>query len=168
MRKCIIQILFSIISFSSFAQETLLDILPLQNGIVTYSGVAKVDSLDKNALYLKAKKWFVSTYKSAKDVIQFEDKESGEITGKGNFKIAYYTRDPYISHNITITVKDGRYKYTITQFSYSDNQNEKFAIENFPNSWAGKKKLYLKIDEETKYLISSLEKHMKTNIKDDW
>ena len=111
MRKYFILVLFTLINSLAYSQETLLETLPVQNGIVTYSGVVNVDSLDKNALYLKAKKWFVTTYKSAKDVIQFEDKESGEITGKGNFKISYFTRDPYISHNISITVKDGRYCY---------------------------------------------------------
>lgn len=153
---------------SSQGQEKLLDILPLDNGSVTYTGVVQVDSIDKNTLYTRAKKWFVDNYKSAKDVIQLDDKETGEITGKGNFKINYYTRDPYISHTISIFVKDGRYKYLITNFSYSDNQNEKFTIENFPKSWAGKKKLYTKVDEEVNSIIVSIEKFMKTKPKDDW
>ena len=75
MRKYFILVLFTLINSLAYSQETLLETLPVQNGIVTYSGVVNVDSLDKNALYLKAKKWFVTTYKSAKDVIQFEDKE---------------------------------------------------------------------------------------------
>ena len=58
---------------------------------------------------MRAKKWFVDNYKSAKDVIQLDDKENGEITGTGNFKISYYTRKPYISHTISIFVKEGRY-----------------------------------------------------------
>ena len=86
--------------------------------------------------------------------------------GKGNFKINYYTRDSYISHTISILVKDGRFKYIITGFSYSDNQNDKFTIENFPKSWFGKKKLYTKIDEEVKSLIASIKIFMTT--KDDW
>lgn len=155
-------------SLSVFGQEKLLDILPLENGVVTYTAVIHVESADKNTLYTRAKKWFVDTYKSAKDVIQLDDKENGEITGKGNFKISYYTRDPYISHTVSIFVKDGRYKYIITGFSYSDNQNEKFSIVDFPKSWAGKKKLYMKVDEETKAIIASIEKFMKSKPKDDW
>ncbi len=119
-------------------------------------------------MYKKAKKWFISTYKSAKDVIQLDDQEGGEITGKGNFKVNYYSREPYISHTISVYVKDGRYKYSITQLAYSDNQNEKFSIENFPNSWFGKKKLYLKVDEEIKAVILSLKKYMSSTDKDEW
>ena len=166
LSKILIFLILITTTFPVIAQDKLLDILPLQNGSVTYTEIVQVDSVNKNSLYIKAKKWFVDTYKSAKDVIQLDDKENGEIMGKGNFKINYYTRDPYISHTISILVKDGRFKYIITGFSYSDNQNNKFTIENFPKSWFGKKKLYTKIDEEVKSLIASIKILMTT--KDDW
>jgi len=168
MNRILTTVLLTIGSLSVFGQDKLLDILPLENGVVTYTAVIQVDSSDKNTLYIRAKKWFVETYNSARDVIQLDDKENGEITGKGNFKISYYTRDPYISHTVSIFVKDGRYKYVVTGFSYSDNQNEKFAIEEFPKSWAGKKKLYTKVDEGVKEIIASIEKFMKSKPKDDW
>jgi len=152
----------------SYGQEKLLDILPSKDGIVTYSEVVQVDSSSKIDLYKKAKKWFVTTYKSAKEVIQLDDPENGEIIGKGNFKVSYYSREPFISHTISISVKDGRYKYSITDLTYSDNQNEKFSIENFPKSWFGKKKLYLKVDEEINAIILSLKKYMSSKEKEDW
>jgi hypothetical protein len=166
--KNVIIIIMTIVTFSLKAQEKLFDILPLKNDYVTYSGVVEVDSIDKKDLHKRAKKWFVNNYKSANDVIQLEDIENGEIIGKGYFTISYYTRDPRISHTISIFVKDGRYKYVITDFSYSDNQNEKFPIENFPKSWGGKKKLYLKIHEEVNSIITSIEKFIKTKPVEDW
>jgi hypothetical protein len=166
--KLLTTLLFTVLISKTYSQEKLLDILPLKDGIVTYSEVVQVDSTTKSSLYKKAKRWFITTYKSAKDVVQLDDQESGEITGKGSFKISYYTREPNISHTISVYVKDGRYKYLITQLSYSDNQNEKFSIENFPNSWGGKKKLYLKVDEEIMSIISSLKKYMSAPDKDDW
>jgi hypothetical protein len=167
MKKCLL-LIFLMANLSIYGQEKLLGILPTENGSVIYTGLIKVDSIDKNALYGRAKKWFIDNYKSAKDVIQLDDKENGEITGKGNFKINYYARDARISHTISILVKDGRCKYIITDFSYSDSQNDKFAIENFPKTWAGKKKLYIKVDEEVKSIIVSIEKFMATKPKNDW
>lgn len=58
---------FMSIAFPTIAQEKLLDILPLQDGVVSYSGVVQLDSATKNDLYIRAKKWFVVTYKSAKE-----------------------------------------------------------------------------------------------------
>ena len=168
MKKTLTTFILLIATLIIYGQEKLLDILPTENGVVIYTGVIQVDSVDKSTLYTRAKKWFIDNYKSAKDVIQLDDKENGEITGKGNFKIYYYTREPYISHTISFFVKDGRYKYIITNFSYTDNQSDKFSIENFPKSWAGKKKLYSKVDEEAKALIISIEKFMKIKPKDDW
>ena len=152
----------------SYGQDKLLDILPAKDGIVTYTEVVQVDSINKAILYKKAKKWFVANYKSAKDVIQLDDQENGEITGKGNFNVSYFTREPIISHTISIFVKDGRYKYLITGLTYSDNQNETFSIESFPKSWFGKKKLYSKVDEEIKTIILSLKKYMGSKEKDEW
>ena len=107
-------------------------------------------------------------YKSAKDVIQLDDKENGEIIGKGNFRIRYYSRDPIINHSVSISVKEGRFKYTITDLTYSDKQGDKFSVENFPNSWAGKKKLYETVDSEMVSLIATIEKSMKSKTTDDW
>jgi hypothetical protein len=166
--KSFLTFLFFCLFLTSKGQEKLLDILPSKEGVVTYSEVVQVDSISKAILYNRAKKWFVASYKSAKEVIQLDDSENGEITGKGNFKVSYYTREPFISHTISIFVKDGRYKYLITDMSYSDNQNEKFSIESFPKSWVGKKKLYLKIDEEIIAMILSLKKYMTSKENNEW
>lgn len=151
----------------SNGQEKLMDVLPLKDGVVTYTNVVEVDGVDKEQLYLRAKKWFVIVYKSAKDVIQLDDKENGEIIGKGNFSIVYYSRAPSIDHTITISVKDGRFKYLITDLVYSDKLGDKFPIERFPKGWGGKKKLYETINREINLVIASMEKSMKSKT-DEW
>jgi hypothetical protein len=166
MNKLLTLLLLLLSTFNSYSQEE----LPTKDGIITYSQVIKLDStFTKDILYANAKRWFVATYKSANDVIQLDDKESGEITGKGVFAIDYFTRKPFISHTVTILVKNGRYKYTITNFSYSDNQNEKFSLENFPRFWGGKNRLYTNTNDEVIRIIKSLENTMSTsNKKEDW
>ncbi|MBX2969410.1 MAG: DUF4468 domain-containing protein [Cyclobacteriaceae bacterium] len=168
MRVFLIIILLLTVVQISNGQEKLLDILPLQDGVVTYTKVVQVEGVTKDELYLRAKKWFVTTYKSAKDVIQLDDKESGTIVGKGNFRITYYAREPLIDHTISISVKDGRFKYEIKDLVYSDKQGDKFAIENFPKGWAGRKKLYETIDKDINSIIESIERGIKTKIGDDW
>ena len=168
MKILFLLFIVSSICSSNFAQNKLLDILPTENGTVTYSGVVNCDSMTKEALYLKAKRWFIKTYNSGKDVIQLDDKENGEITGKGNFQIDYYARAPYISHTVSIYVKDGKYKYIISQFAYADNQNNNFPIEDFPNGWAGRKKLYTKVNDEVNLIIQSIDKAMQAKTNTDW
>jgi hypothetical protein len=165
LKFIIIILLFSV---NSFSQDYLLDILPLDNGNVKYTGVVKVDGVNKKELYSRAKKWVVLSYKSANDVIQLDEKEDGIIIGKGNFGINYYSRNPIIKHTIQIEIKDGRYKYTVSNFIYSDIKDSSFSIEKFPKSWAGKKKLYRTIDENAKSIIADLKTTMETESKDDW
>ena len=95
---------------------------------ITYTEVIKVDSnVSSKELYIRARTWFAETYRSAKDVIQMDDKESGILVGKGNFK---YTSSVFmgsegtkgwVRYTITISVKDGRYKYEITNFNHEGN-----------------------------------------------
>ncbi|MGY6648328.1 DUF4468 domain-containing protein [Wenyingzhuangia sp. IMCC45574] len=168
MKRIIYLLILITFSIKSFSQEKLLDILPIENGNVVYTEVIKVENINKKELYNRAKKWVVLKYKSANDVIQLDDKEDGIIIGKGNFGIKYYSRKPTIEHTIQIETKDGRYKYTVSSFIYSDVQNDTFTIEKFPKSWFGKKKLYKTLDEKVNSIIADLKKFMKTELKDDW
>lgn len=168
MRRIIFLFILIMFSINSFSQEKLLDILPLKNANVVYTEVVKVDSMNKKELYNRAKKWVVLKYKSTNDVIQLDDKEDGIIIGKANFGIRYYSRKPTIAHTLQIETRDGRYKFTISNFIYSDIQNDKFTVEEFPKSWAGKKKLYRTLDEKVKSIIADLKKSMETELKDDW
>lgn len=97
------------------------EILPLDNGLITYSEVVNVEGKTKTELYINANEWIVHTFNSAKDVIQFNDKEAGKIIcktltsisfGKGWNKVIL---DP-IYFLVTIEVKDGRYKITASNF----------------------------------------------------
>lgn len=150
----------------SYGQDKLSDILPLIDNKVAYSEVVYVEGVGKSELYNRAKKWFVTTYKPAKDVIQMENIEFGEIMGTGAFKVSFYLKNPIISHTVTLSVKDGRFKYLITDLVYADNQGDKFPLENYPKSWFGKKKLFETVDNEVRQLIVSIEKSMKSKTEE--
>ncbi len=98
--------------------------LPIDNstGKIAYSGIVMVkDSASKDELFKRAKICFVHLFKSSNSVIQNEDKEAGTIIGKGIIKVSVRTvtmilEGGYINFTLTVVTKDGRYKYTCTDF----------------------------------------------------
>jgi hypothetical protein len=106
-----ILILLLILPLSVFSQEKL-----------SFSEAIEVTG-DKNELFIRGREWFNENFKSAKDVLQIADKESGELAGKGIMSVVYvfkymgersYTAD--VSFQMNVWVKDGKYKYEMTNF----------------------------------------------------
>lgn len=83
--------------------------LPVVDGKVLYTGIIKADSVSKTELYNRAKTFFVKSYKSANDVIQLDDKESGQLVIKGIFKVSSLS----IRHTFSVGVKEGKYRYEL-------------------------------------------------------
>jgi hypothetical protein len=157
--------------------------LPIIDGKITYTGVVHVDSLSSEELYKRSKRWFFDTYNSGKDVIQLDDKESGEIIGKGFFET--YWQSSFLGgisinvyQTIKVQVKDGRYKYEITDFKvkyfvpasqYTRASNVDEPLETW-NTWREENcnKIRAQIDLDVKGLIASFEKFVRTKPQDDW
>lgn len=119
MKKLLfIATLFFCLTANAQQDEKMHGILPVKNEKICYSEVVEVPGVSKDELYNRAYTWFVKTYKSAKDVIQMADKESGKIIGKGWFTHPFSKIKT--EHSVTIMVKDGRYKYIITDFIFND------------------------------------------------
>jgi hypothetical protein len=104
---------FSFCSIQTFAQK---------DTVITFADVVKVDSVAKETLYIRSRDWFNSTFKDSKEVLQIQDKEAGEISGKAGFKIYIPHKSLGVengfwliySFKVTFWTKDGRYKYEIT------------------------------------------------------
>lgn len=96
-----------------------------------FTEVVTVDSASKLDLYLRAKEWLAQYYNSSKDVIQVDEKEQGMIYGRGAFQIYIQQLGAvnfgHVNYDIKIDVKDGRYKYRITNFVH-DNTYAKNGI----------------------------------------
>lgn len=182
--KRILFILLSILTLNGLhAQDKLLEILPLKDGKVTYSDVNQVPGASKEELYTRAKRWFIDTYHSGKDVMQHSDKESGEIIGKGFFEdtwgVTFYSnQEVKVWQTIQIQMKEGRYKYKIYDFRMkyfvSSSQYTSASTVDVPlEEWnkereANSQKFYRKIDKQVNRLIESIEEAMETQIDDDW
>ncbi len=83
----------------------------------------QVANVSKDELFQRARSWFNDAFKSSKDVLQIQDKETGELSGKGNisgtmaFKaFGSHLSSILVSFSMKILVKDGRYKYEAANF----------------------------------------------------
>ena len=137
MKKLLLVLALSIFSLISYSQEEDNQIteskpidtlkLPIDSitKLITYTEVIKVDSsTNKSELYSRAREWFAKAYNSSVNVIQMDDKESGKIVGKSLVKVyakalGITTHQGYINYTITIYLKDGRYKYEISNFYHT-------------------------------------------------
>jgi len=91
---------------------------------ITYKETISIAG-QKNVLYRKAKEWFVNSFNSGKDVIQLDDASTGKLIGKSFFIVNTLERDASgdlvhydnsVWFTITINVKDGKYRYIISDF----------------------------------------------------
>jgi hypothetical protein len=113
----------ALLCFASKAQDIPLDTVSKQ---VSYASVVETPGT-KDELYTKARAWFATAFKDSKSVIQMDDKESGKLIGKGivlgNIRDALNitTLGTFkLNYTVYITVKDGKYRYEITEFNSQD------------------------------------------------
>lgn len=102
-----------------FAQEGYLyktDLPYDEFGNIKFERIFNFDSLSKDQLYSRAKTWFVENYKSANDVLQMDDKESGRLIAKG---IHVYVVTDLVDfqfdlwHQLKVYVKDNKAKIVL-------------------------------------------------------
>lgn len=105
---------------------------------VNFTAVVKVDSsLSSSELYNRAKLFFMNSFNDSKAVLEIQDKESGQLSGKGYFKYeptSYIGSDGTrgkIEFTVSVFVKDGRYKYEFTSFMHEGNQNPGYGAMPF-------------------------------------
>jgi len=180
--KNLLFILLTIVSMSLSAQD-----YPEH---FTYTGVVKVDSASATILYSRAKRFVAETYKSGKTVTDLDDATTTTIILKPlmdsysssvSMSAISSSCSASVKYTFTIECKDGRYKYTLSDFHHvidigqcgagGDLTSEKPACGYFllfKKTWA---KIKASADAEAKALIEALNKAMNsssTGAKSDW
>ena len=139
-------------------QEKLKDILPLKDGKVMYTNVIQVDSISKEVICRHAKQWLAHNFEYTK----VDDKD--ELISRGYIQYGLFK----IWQTITIKIKDRKYKYEITDFTFSDGN----VFQNIEGNYGSltKKADYKYIDDHVTKIILSLEQAIKTdtNKEDNW
>jgi hypothetical protein len=108
------------------------------DSLLSYSGIVSIDSATQKELALRARQWFNENFKNPKDVLELNDIENGELSGRGSFTYsailkAYGTTQitaGYISVKISIWTKGNKYKYKIGPFSMETMQSSAGASNN--------------------------------------
>lgn len=132
---------------------------------LNYTVVVQVDSVTKLELYNRAKMCIVDAFLKANSVIQIDDKEQGLIVAKA---VITYTPSIFfgndlaegiISFAIKLYLKDGRYKYEVTDFKHekfgliTDDEEYPYprgkGLMNQPKNW------YNRVWNDIKYEIIS-------------
>lgn len=91
--------------------------------LIAYQGVVEVPGLSKDQLYTRAYDWMLRTFRTSNNVVQ--KKEVAQVVGSGAWPIVLFHQESgYVIHTLTVYVKDGRYKYVLSNLSHqSDNAN---------------------------------------------
>jgi hypothetical protein len=183
MKKISYLILFMLFAVKSnlYCQEFPLD---SKTNLYTFTDVVIVkDSVSKDELFNRSKNCFVSLFKNSQKVIQEENRENGVIVGKGNIKVyakALGMTAPagYVNFTISLYVKNGRYKYIISNFIHEGSGSNMPSVGNLENekpgsfSWTNKQwndvknQVYNEIDNII--VTIKLEMNKKSEIKNDW
>jgi hypothetical protein len=147
--------------------------------LVAYTGVVEAPGATQAQLYDRAYEWVVKNYGSAQRVIQMQDKESGKIIVKGRTSAYFKGHDfGWITHTLNLYLKDGKYKYDITDFkhdsdSYSYGHFEQAEPQYIPGAFKGAARkawhdMKTSTDTEMKATIASIQTALTTKAKSDF
>lgn len=95
--------------------------MPMKDGKVCYEAVIPVDSVSASQIYKRLKAFVFDSFRSGKDVIQQDDSVARQLRTAGTIQCYWQnsittTFEVNLWHHLAISVRDGRFKYTITDF----------------------------------------------------
>lgn len=123
MKKLLLLLLIATASLNLSAQDDKYGkgSMPFVDGKVVFTEIVPAEGKTADQLYTQAKLAITDMFKSAKDVIQLDDKENGMLIVKGITAFTYggalSKSDAYINFTLNIATKDGRYKIDMSNMS---------------------------------------------------
>lgn len=154
--------------------------LPLNSktGRITYQEVVEVEG-NKRDLFNRCINWVNTYYANPVSVTKIRDFETGKIEGRHQFRI-HYMEDGYqkdggmVLYTVRIEMKDGRYRYTITDFDL--RRATRFPVENWMNksdpAYNGQWDDYLRqIDDFARQMAANLTQKMEPvieEVEEEW
>ena len=121
-------LLYICTTICTVAQEVEKPNLPIneKTNQVTYDDVVTVEGASQKELFANAGKWFRSYFKNPANVIQSEDTTEWMIYGKSKIRTYWFDKKgdkypgPNVRYKIKVYMKEGRYKYVLSDFRYED------------------------------------------------
>lgn len=102
-----------------------------ERGEIEFTEVISVDSAGSSTLYSRARLFVANAFNSSTDVTKLEDASTGTIVTKGLLPRNYINpfnkgQGGHVSFKLTIQCKDGRYRYSVTDFVHQDRLHSSF------------------------------------------
>ena len=158
--------------------------LPFDNitNKITYEEVVDAPGKSADELHQKILSWFRTYYKNPSEKIRENDSINKSLTGKVRFPISNppdkegtKTDAGLVLYTIIIAAKDGRFKYTLTDFNWKQNSNypcERWYDTALPSHTPAMDEYLRQTDNYAKSTVADL-KNSITNErpvknKDDW
>ena len=151
-----------------------------QSGLITYQQVVTMKA-EPAVLYERALAWANRYFQNPTKVIQTADKEKGVLICRSNMKIHTPTKDGksevmagIVTFELKIEARDGRYRYTITNFTCKNGQVTQPCeqwLDSSKPEWTPVRNMHLEeVEKHIEALMESLEEGMepKEEAKDDW
>jgi len=143
---------------------------------ISYTGI-EVNNVQQMNLYSRARSWVDNNFKNMRAVLSINDKETGELAGKGimKFEIGYMGKDRNmvpvtIEFKMDIRVKDGKYKYDFSDFDVLEFWDQRSDIgiltSNSTHQWFGTKKWSAIAYQETKDKVNDQMQDLIISLKD--
>jgi hypothetical protein len=136
---------------------------------LTYSEVTEVYGTPKKELFARARKWFDQQYAYTQEVFMTEREEEGEMEILAYFPLKIGLSTGMVSCTLTLSVKEGKYRYVITGFTFQYPNYPAAAFED--DRLHPKIRIFAKTDEKMQMLIAGLHQKMirkETASVDDW
>ena len=89
--------------------------------LLSMAVVIDVPGSSHDDLFVKANSWMVDTFKSAKSVIQYTDKEAGIVKGKYVQRLPFGLLGDYmdVTSTVTVEIKEGKARVSFGDANYS-------------------------------------------------
>lgn len=109
-----------------------------------YSAVIEINGLSQDDLFNKGKEWLFRTYNEGKEVLQYENRESGEILGSGATGTVYYKNITnvdagYFRYKVRLGFKDGRTRIKLEDIIYHKGElkykDGASYYDEYPSNW---------------------------------
>jgi hypothetical protein len=164
MKKLTIFIL--LLNFSNvFSQQQ--DIIPVVESKMIFSKIVEVDSANKDELYLRAKVWIAEAFKSPTNVVQLDDKASGQILIKGIIYSWMSGKQHTVYSTLKIYLKENKAMLEITDFIINDGSTD-FNLEAWETNQKRLKGCLESVKEESTKLTESFAKSIIKGQKKNW
>ena len=108
---------------------------------ITYAEVVQMPGVSQAELYTRAKIWFAEAFKSAKDVVQADEKDAGIVQGSAwsPMEVHFMGKNMPASnvrlwYTVKLACREGRYRYEVSDFKYEAIPSAQFPTVPAPKA----------------------------------